>query len=162
MRVDHRCADIRVTEQLLNRANVRTRLEQVRRKGVTKRMTRHALRETRTARGAGDGAMYDGHMNVVTPADTSAIDERPTRRKDVRPRPTDTRAGILSLQRGRKPRATNSQLEVAKMEPLSLTQMATERRGGADSQRYSAILVAFPRADNNLAPIEIDVSNAQR
>ena len=83
-------------------------------------MTRHALRETRTARGAGDGAMYDGHMNMVTPADTSAIDERPTRRKDIRPRPTATRAGILSLQCGRKPRAPNSQLEVAKMEPLSL------------------------------------------
>ena len=47
MRIDHRCSDIAMSKESLDRPNVVIRLKQVRGKTVAEGMTRDALREFR-------------------------------------------------------------------------------------------------------------------
>ncbi len=58
MRVDHRRRHIAVTEQLLDRPDVVTALEQVRRKRVAERVAAHALVDSRLVRGTSPGPLY--------------------------------------------------------------------------------------------------------
>ncbi len=54
MRVDHRRGDVGVAQKVLDSADGIASLEKVSREGVSKRVTRGALRERGRARGAAD------------------------------------------------------------------------------------------------------------
>ena len=58
VRVHHRRAHVGVAQQLLDRADVAARLEQVGRERVTKRVRAHALGEARRPRGHRDRPLY--------------------------------------------------------------------------------------------------------
>ena len=87
VRVDHRGADIVVTEKFLHGPDVVVVLEQVRGKGMTQGMRARALCETRGVNGFLHRAPEDGFVEVVT---------------DRLPDPCAAGVGILPGERRRK------------------------------------------------------------
>ncbi len=65
VRVDHRGTDIRVAEQFLNRSNVVSRLEQMRRKGMTKRVATDPFCDSGSAHRGRDRALHDGFVQMI-------------------------------------------------------------------------------------------------
>jgi len=72
VRVDLRGGDDLVPDQLLNRADVATVLEQMRRERVPQGVTSGALGETESQHGGAEGVLDDGLVQVV-PAPLKAI-----------------------------------------------------------------------------------------
>ena len=65
MRIDHRCLDAAVTQQLLHGANVVTRLEQVCRKRVAQRVTTGRFGDATHPQGFLEGALYHRLVQMV-------------------------------------------------------------------------------------------------
>jgi hypothetical protein len=65
--VDHRGRDVAVAQQLLDGADVVTRLEQVGGERVAQGVTGHPFGELRSPGGLLDGALEDGRVQVVPP-----------------------------------------------------------------------------------------------
>ena len=69
MRVDHGGADIGMTEQLLNRANIISVLQKVRRERVAERMTARRLGDARPQTGRMKCLLQYGLMKVMATPD---------------------------------------------------------------------------------------------
>jgi hypothetical protein len=67
MGVDHRRADVTMPEQFLHRPDVVAVFQQVRRKGVPKRVTAHRLNDAHASRGLFDGPLQDRFVDVMPP-----------------------------------------------------------------------------------------------
>jgi hypothetical protein len=103
VRVDHRGSDVSMAEEGLHRANVVAVLQEVRREGVTQRVTRDSFRDARASRGSPDGALNYRFVQVMSPGLSGlAISVRPGRREDPLPSPVWARSGILASDRERQ------------------------------------------------------------
>jgi hypothetical protein len=98
--VDHRRADIRVAEQLLNGSNVIAVLEQVGRKRMTEGVAADSLRDPGEPDGCGHGALNDGLVQMVPRRRTkSPIAADTPGRKQELPDPVGSRVRILPIER---------------------------------------------------------------
>jgi hypothetical protein len=70
MRIDHCRADIPVSQQFLDRTDVRARFEEVRGESVAERMRRGRLRDAGFAHGPLEGALQRFLMQVMASHDT--------------------------------------------------------------------------------------------
>jgi hypothetical protein len=101
--VNHRGTDIPMAQELLNRADIVTDLEQVGRKGVPQGVTMRRLGNTTRADGLPKCSLDDGLVEVVSPtlAD-DRVDIEPGRRKHPLPPPLSAGHRVLGGQRSRE------------------------------------------------------------
>ena len=94
--VDHRRRDVAVTEELLHRADVRARLQQMGSEAMPQRVASDGFRDVRLARRVPDGALQDRLVQVVAPRLPSGrFDIKARGRKDVLPSPLAGRARVF-------------------------------------------------------------------
>lgn len=103
VRVAHGHLDARVTEQFLHRADVGTRLEEMRRKGVPKAVIRAALCDPELGRSLLERPLNHGSAHVMAPARAGCVNKRPRRRKHVPPAPRHV--GVRIARRSATPSA---------------------------------------------------------
>lgn len=102
VRINHRRPNVVVSEELLNRSQVGTRLEEVGGEGVPERMTADRFLDLSDEARAADSALQSSLMEVMTPALTAhfvRIDA--SRWKHPLPTELQRRARILSRERER-------------------------------------------------------------
>src|SRR5215470_16872478 len=88
VRVDHRRADVVVSQELLDGADVAPVLEQVRGERVPKRMGRRTLPKVRLANGLEYRSLQDGLVQMMATAPAGGLVEvESCRREDPLPRP---------------------------------------------------------------------------
>ena len=85
--VDHRRRDVAMAEQFLHRADVVAPLEQVRREGMAKAVTGHALVDSRCPCRIRDGPLDDGLVQVMPAFASLLVAPSPRRGKDPLPQP---------------------------------------------------------------------------
>jgi hypothetical protein len=96
VRVDHSHADVIVTQQLLDGADVAAIFEEMRRKGVAEGVTGGSLGETRPTNGFGDSALHHRLVEVMPAAlGRHAVDVDPGGREDPVPCPRPSTATSL-------------------------------------------------------------------
>src|SRR5262245_6852596 len=92
MRVDHRCRDVGVAEELLDGPDVVPGFKEVGRKRVAKRVAGHPLREPCLATGICHCPLDDRLVQVITRwRPESCVPADPCRRKDKLPTPLSRR-----------------------------------------------------------------------
>ena len=77
--VDHRRRDVAVAQQILDRANIVSALEQVRGEGVAEAVTGHAFVDSRRPGRIRDGSLYDGLVQVMSPFASLLVAPSPSR-----------------------------------------------------------------------------------
>ena len=103
MSVDHRCADVPVTEELLDGADVVVVLEEVGGEGVAKRVTGRALRDGRPAHGFLYRPLQRGLVQVVpAPLARGAVHVETGRWEHPLPGPLPPGVRVLARQRPRE------------------------------------------------------------
>jgi hypothetical protein len=65
MRIDHRRADILMPKELLNRSNIVSVFQQVRREGMPERMTTGRFGDPGCPHGLSDRSLQDGFVEVM-------------------------------------------------------------------------------------------------
>jgi hypothetical protein len=102
MRVDHRGADVAVTEELLDGPDVVVVLEQVSGKGVSERVARGELGNTCGTDGVLHGALENGFVEMVAATLASeAVHIESCGGEDPLPRPFAPGVGILPQEGSR-------------------------------------------------------------
>jgi hypothetical protein len=127
MRVEHRGPQITVPEQLLNRANISTRVQQMRRKTVAQRMTACALRDPRLIDRTLEPALHCRLAQVMPPPHSLRIDHHPRRRKHVPPVPILVGPRVLPPHLRRKTRRPNVSTDIPPESIVTPTQPRAER-----------------------------------
>lgn len=150
-------------QQLLNSANVSSTFKQVSRKGMAQRMTCHTLWNAGRPRSPAHCPLENSLVEMVAASDPGrSLTIRPRRRKHILPDPFALRIGKFPAQTGRQERTEHACGEITlKSLPRSL-QVNTHRRNRCRRQRHPPVLVSLATSDENLAPIEIHVLDAQR
>ena len=156
--VDLGRADVPVTEELLNGADVMVVLEQVGGEGVPKRVTRRALRNARATCCLPHRPLQHGLVQVVPAALAGdAIHVEPGRRKHPLPHPLPPRVRVLARQRPRQFHSAGAALQIALVLSLDSLQVPGQvglPRGG---EHGDPILVTLAPADHDLIGREVDV-----
>ena len=101
--VDHRRRDVAMAEQFLHRADVVSPLEQVRREGMAKAVTGHALVDSRCPCRIRDGPLDDGLVQVMPAFASLLVAPSPRRGKDPLPQPLVRGRRKLPRDRVRQP-----------------------------------------------------------
>jgi len=145
MRVDLGRGDVRISEQLLRGADVRSVLEQVGREGVP------------------DGLLDHGRVPVIAP-DLSgrALAVRASRGKDPLPCPVSGGAGELARQGAGGLDEAGSALEVALVLPADEGELLAQLGLDEGRQNGEAVLLAFARAYGEPVAAEVDVLTRRR
>lgn len=88
-----------MTEQLLNRSDVRATLEKMGGKRMAKHVTGHTLSYFRLSRSITNRALHLRLVKMVPPRHAQKVDECPGRREQIEPGPFTIGVGKLSRQR---------------------------------------------------------------
>lgn len=115
--IHHRRPHVTMAEKLLNRADVRAGLEQMRRERVTKRVAGRALGDRTGSYGYGERALNHRFVQVMPAADAGRrFAVQPRSGEDVLPRPVPVGVGQFAAQRSGEWRAARARCEI----PLEL------------------------------------------
>src|SRR5262245_26249961 len=113
MGIHHRRRDVPVAQELLHRANVVARLEEVGGKGMPESMATGRLWYTRLSEGVLEHALNQRFVQMMTPALASRhVLVDPGGRKAPLPGPLSARIGILHIERARQLHPPRARLEI--------------------------------------------------
>ena len=142
--VDHSGADVVMAEELLDGANVVTRLEQVGREAVTKAVAGCALGDAGFEQSGVERSLHHGFVEVVAPQLAGvAVTVVPRGREYPLPRPRFGRAWELSCQRVRKGDAARTDREVRAVQGLHELQVGRYWSTQIDRQQRYAVFSSF-------------------
>ena len=162
MGVHHRGADVGVPEQLLDRADVMTRFEQMRRERVPQRMRRGGLRNAGAPQGLAHRPLERLVADVVPPLDAASWVERAAiGGKNILPAPIARSVRVFSFERRRQPDSAESGTKITRMKFLGLAQLHAEGVYQALGKYRDPVLRALSVANEDCAAREVDVLDSQ-
>ncbi len=159
MRVNHRRADVRMTQQLLNRSNIVTRLKEVGRKRVSKRVAPDTLRQTRLADRVRHGPLHAGLVKMKPGRrPPPGIPAQASGRKHELPSPRRRGIAILAVDGKGEPDSPEAVREVPFMPPFDVVQVRLEPPCPGTRTRRAQILRqdrSAGRRGNDRCPIAL-------
>jgi len=157
MGIYHRRAHILVPQELLDRPDIVTVFEQVRRKRVPKGVTRRRFAQARRLDRGFYGVLkvFLAHM-MLSFFSRARIERTLSRWEHILPSPLSRRSWELSLQRARQMHRPKSFRQIDNVLFLHSFQMLAKRRHDGNRQHGSAILSSLPIPDHNLEVVKID------
>jgi hypothetical protein len=163
MRVDHSSFHIFMTQQLLNRTNIITTLEQVRGKAVTKGMATHRLVcKIGQASGGTHGFLKAALIGMVAAQNIRAWVEGDTfGREDVLPGPLTRGVGVFLFEGIWQVHGSVALLEILLMDLLDAGKMFSERRNQALREHGHTVFFAFAIADHQILLFKVDIFDSQ-
>jgi hypothetical protein len=160
--VDHGGADVGMTEQLLDRADVVAPFEEVRREAVTQGMAAGGFGEACRLCGAADGALQNGFMLMVAaPFSGDRVEVVAGRREYPLPGPVARSAWVFLTECVRDLDRSGAGAEIIEVSPARAIEVGSEGPCDCVGQGHGAILPALALPDDELPASEIDVLDSQ-
>lgn len=162
VRINHRGANIVVAQQLLDGANIVATGQQMRGEGVTKRMTRNALRQACFSNGLFDRPLNQRFIDVMTPL-VSRLGVPPAAllRKDELPPPFPIGVRVLAGQRVRQLDAAISVRHVLPVNRLDSVKVFLQGSNHSLRQHGHPVFIPLAFADRDLAALEVEIFDPQ-
>jgi hypothetical protein len=162
MGVDHGGAHIRVAEQLLHRANVVARLQQMRGKGVAQRVRRGRFVNPGLGHGTLERALKSAVRQVV------ALDQAAARiggqlclREEPKPRPTRTGAGVFALQSAGHMNPGMAGVPIRRPQNVGAGELLFQRARQGRRQHHRPVFIPLALAHHQGHALEINVLHPQ-
>ena len=161
--VDHGRADVVVTEQHLDRADVGSGFEQVRGEAVAEGVTGGAAVDARGDHGGAQRLLHGAFVQVMQhEAPGLGIDARSRRGEDVLPGEARRGAGHLAVEGEGKVDFTTSEGERVAVTTSDEVELRAQSVACAGGEERGAVVRSLSLTHDELVAVEVDVFHAER